>query len=381
MPQRPLGTDVFNEALDRMIAVYQAGHRVVVSFSAGKDSNICLELAILAATATNRLPVEVVMQDEEIALPGTYEYAERTAARPEVDFHWVYSCQPMVNVANRAQPYWWVFDPLLDPEDWVRQPPSFARRIPNLNLFSMVTPEHFPPPKGKDLMVVIGLRVQESSNRRAGLHSSGGYLTKPTKEGFIKCRPIYDWTDGDVWKAIRDYGWDYNRAYDTMHRMGVPRHRLRIAPPTMNHHGIKDLEIGRQAWPRWFDRVCRRLPGVRSAVQFGLRAVTPQRRLGETWEQCYQRTCIDEAPEWIAERAVKLRADRLAKHGRHATTDYPQATACSLCDKGLNNWKKLCFAIYGGDPYSTRVGNILPWVEPEFFRPGAGTWEGSPGGW
>ena len=80
------GRDVFDEAYERLRELYADGHTVVVAFSAGKDSGVCLELAIMAARDTGRLPVHVSMRDEEIMLPGTFEYAERTAVRPEVDF-------------------------------------------------------------------------------------------------------------------------------------------------------------------------------------------------------------------------------------------------------------------------------------------------------
>ena len=115
MPRRKTGLNVFDQAIDRMVEVYEQGHRVVVSFSAGKDSGVAMEICAIAAALTNRLPVEVIMRDEEIMFPGTFEYAERVAARPDIDFHWIYARQPIINVFNRENPYWWVFDPLLDP--------------------------------------------------------------------------------------------------------------------------------------------------------------------------------------------------------------------------------------------------------------------------
>lgn len=38
MPRRELIQNVFDAALDRMLALYNGGHRVVVSFSAGKGA-------------------------------------------------------------------------------------------------------------------------------------------------------------------------------------------------------------------------------------------------------------------------------------------------------------------------------------------------------
>lgn len=41
MPRRELIQNVFDAALDRMLALYNGGHRVVVSFSAGKLLAMC----------------------------------------------------------------------------------------------------------------------------------------------------------------------------------------------------------------------------------------------------------------------------------------------------------------------------------------------------
>jgi len=380
MPRKYLGTDVFNQAIDRMRAVYAEGHRVVVSFSAGKDSCCTLNVCRIAATEEGRLPVEVVMQDEEIAFPGTYEYAERIAKDPDIDFNWLVMQQPMINIFNREAPYWWCHDPLLPPEKWVRPPPPFAKFIPEKEISQMTVPWRFPPPEGKKLVATIGLRIQESWSRMYGLFSSGGYLTKPNKWGVVSARPIYDWSDDDVWKAIKDNGWDYNHAYNTLHNMGVPRRLLRIGPPTMNTGGITNLSKAAAAWPQWFAKVADRLPGVRTAAKFGARSCRPDRGQGETWEQCFQRECIDNAPKWVAARAIMVRDSMLSSHHRHSTAPFPEVKGCYTCGGSIGSWRQMALAMWGGDPFSSKTSWLLDWVEPEFFRPGAGTWlrDGSP---
>ncbi len=354
MPRRALDQSVYDAALERLIALFEAGHRLVFSFSAGKDSGVCVELGILAATLTGRLPIDVIMRDEEIMFPGTFEYAERMAARPEVAFHWIYACQPVINLFNREQPYFWVFDPLLPPEQWVRSPPEMAYRIPELHIGGMTTLQRFPPAPGKMLVSVIGLRTSESMTRNLSIQSAKGHLTKPNAWGVHHCRPIYDWLDADVWKAIYDHSWDYNRAYDTMHRLGVPRDRLRIAPPTMAAAGLDQLHLAAQAWPQWFARVCKRLPGVRSAAMFGKRAVTPHRRLGETWEACFQRECVEHAPVWIADRARAIMERKLHEHRLHSTDPFPQIDPCPKC-KMISSWKGLAQLTYMGDAFSQKL--------------------------
>lgn len=379
MGRRKLGSDVFDNAVARMCALYEAGHRVVVSFSGGKDSTCCLEVCLVAARMTGRLPVEVIMRDEEIMFPGTFEYCERVVARrEEVDFHWIYACQPVTNVFNRSDPYFWVFDPLLVPEQWVRQPPEYAYRIPDLNIQRMTIPSRFPPVEGKELYAVLGLRVQESRGRLLGLHSSRGYVTQPNRYRVRLARPIYDWQDGDVWKAIGDYNWDYDDAYDVMARFGVPVAKMRIAPPTLNYYGAELLQMAARAWPGWFDRVCERLPGVRLAAKYGKRAVEPVRRVGETWEQCFWRTCVDEAPRsWIAERARCAAETVLRQHAIHSAGPLPEVVPCRRCSRGMASWRKMAMVMYGGDPMSLKA-QFLPYLEPEFFRPGTGTWDGPP---
>ncbi|MGH9821667.1 MAG: hypothetical protein ACREDR_00190 [Blastocatellia bacterium] len=376
---RRLGTDVFSAGLDRIVALYQEGHEVIVSFSAGKDSGVVLELAILAAKMTGRLPVKVVMRDEEIMFPGTFEYSERVAARKdEVEFHWQIANQPVVNVFNRRAPYFWVFDPELKPEQWVRQPPSYAYQIPEKHIQGMVTRDRFPASPGKSLVTMLGMRASESINRKLGIHSSKGYITKPTPWGARMARPIYDWDDSDVWRAIRENRWDYNNAYDVYTRFGISRRLMRIAPPTLTAAGVGHLGLAAKAWPKWFNKVCERLEGVRTAAQFGRHAVEPIRRQGEQWSETFQRECVDRAPEWIATRAIKARDEMVQTHSKHSAQPFPEVASCPKCGL-LSSWKALSKVAYMGDPFGIKTG-LTP-IEPEFFRPGAGTWSGGKPTW
>lgn len=403
MPRKLTGRNVFDEALERVIDTMEGGHRLVVSFSGGKDSCVLLNIVLQAAEFTGYGRVDVVMRDEEILFPGTYEYADRVAQDERVIFHHLIANQPIINCFNRANPYWWVFDRLVDPDDWVRLPPHYdwAGRpaldpyvewspptwspggrvlvIPEPNIEAMIHKERFPPAEGKELVDVIGIRVSESRGRLFGIYSSKGHMTKARKgTGVRKSRPIYDFSDSDIWRAIHVNKWDYSKAYDVLYRSGAPRHDLRIAPPTMNAAGTRILGTAAAAWPRWFDRVQDRCPGVKSAAQFGIRAVTPNRRRGESWEQCFQRECVDNAPEWIAERATTVRRKVLHAHSNHSTAPLPEINACWQCAGDVGSWRSLAQYLYLGDAFGLKTGSMLKPVEPEFFREGAGTWGGSP---
>lgn len=408
-----LAADVLTMGYDRLYQEYRAGHRLLIATSGGKDSIVCTELAIKAATDAGRLPVEVCTRDEEIMLPGTFEYLERLAERPEVRFYHMVARMPIVNAFSRKTPLWWTFDPLLDPEQWVRQPPAGFLDIPEKHQRWMVNARRFPVgvgPKveaalaqpgayvdptgqerfeGQRLYSVTGIRTAESPMRLLALHSSGkamgwdkAHLTGlDTATGYHGLRPIYDWEDGDVWRFIRD-GWggeglDYNHAYDTMLRMGVPRRNLRIAPPTMRAASMKSLRMVSGAWPRWFDRVCKRVEGVRTAVQYGEQAMRAERRLGETWEQVYARAVTGPGnPEWIRERGATFAKIKLAKHAEHSRDPWPDMSSCPVCAEGGDRfacWRDATKVMYMGDPYSLSQ-KTLHAMEPEAFRPGAGSW-------
>lgn len=388
-----LGVNVVTAALERLDGIYRQGHRVVVAVSGGKDSVCCLELAIMVARKHGRLPVDVVTQDEEAAFPGTYESLERMAARPEVRMRWFCMQQPMLNVFNRAEPYWWCHDPLLRPDQWIRKPPSFAEILegPEKGLDLMATSRHYPveyAEKGAQwdpndtrerLFCVIGLRAQESVKRLLGLFSAGGPISAANAYGTHMIRPIYDWSEGDVWKFIRDSKADYNTAYDTLYRMGCTKH-LRMGPPTMSVGGIKQLQYASRAWPEWFERLCTRVPGTRMAAAFGKRAVTPRRKAGESWEDCFRRECLGpDVPDWIRKRSEIVLEKKLRGHSKHATAAFPENEPCHSCGV-INTWKSMALTLYNGDPYGFKTGSMVPLIHPNDFRPGSGVWAlGKPG--
>ena len=188
-----------------------------------------------------------------------------------------------------------------------------------------------------------------------GLHSMGGYVSYPDRRTGVRViEPIYDWTDNDIWLAHKLHGWDYCSAYDVMHRHGVPKAKLRLGPPTMNAAGGESLRlIGSIAWPDWWNRVCRRLPSVRTYAKFGKASIEPQRRLGESWEECFWRACVDKAPQWIADRAEAQAERTVSGHSHHSAGDpLPQASSCHKCSGMMGSWRDLTMGMYLGDPFS-----------------------------
>jgi predicted phosphoadenosine phosphosulfate sulfurtransferase len=323
------------------------------------------ELAIMAARKVGRLPIEITTIDEEIYPPGTPEYMEWFARRPEVSPIWIVNNQPNNNLFSRETPFWYNFDRQVESK-WVRRYPDFAVYIGDPSMGNTLSSEYFDLKGHKRFVSLIGLRAEESLKRRRAIASvsknEGAWETKVASDGFSRAYPIYDWTDDDVWKFIKDFKLRYSDAYNKMYAAGIPKKQLRIGPILHNSSSLRVLGTYSRIWPHWFDRVAERLPGIRLLAKFGRAAVTPQRKLRETWEQAYHRINIDEAPQWIRERSLLAKEKVLQRHSGHSTAPFPEVMNCDRCGKNAS-WKGMTHAMYFGDRNcdETAVSEYFTW--------------------
>lgn len=367
-----LGMNVFDASLQRLIELYEAGHRLVLALSGGKDSTICLELMVRAAEETGNLPVEACYMDEEVIYPPVTDYLMRVAEREEIDLLWMVPVNSWnVNAYSRSQPYFRSFDPLYE-ERWVRQPNPSSEFVEGGSMRDMVNLATYYTPGVEegiiDLVQVTGIRALESPRRRLAIHSSKGHLTNRDKQSLVRwSRPIYDWSDKDVYLALKKFNWDYCTAYDDFLKAGLTQSQLRVGQPTNGIEGLPVLRAARSLWPDWFSRVCRRLDGVHQAVTYGINALRPDRHSSETWMECFQRLCLKSPVPWIAERSAQAMSRALKAHRKHSDLPFPEVTPCLLCpgNRFLGSWKNMVKALYNGDPAGYRVASLgLKMVDP-----------------
>lgn len=368
-----LGMNVFDAAVDRLRTLYRQGHRLVLSLSGGKDSTVCLELMILAAKAEGCLPVDVMFCDQEAVDPDTDAFLHRVANRKEVSMRWVVAQGFwLINAFNRSFPFFRAFDDEVAFSQWIRPLPKTAIKVGLGNIESHIDYEAYPVKDEENdwLFSVLGIRTQESFRRSMALASSKSYVTKHNAWGMRKCYPIYDWTDADVWLGIKRFGWDYSKAYDKMYQLGFNRKDLRIGPPTLSTSSIDRLMLSKRIWPNWFEKMALRLPGINEVTVFGKEWITPNRQFKESWEQCYVRTCINDAPKWISERAILVRQKAIAKHAAHSSDPLPESKPCMRCPELFGSWRALTNGMWSGDPASIFCGKQygLKPVDPEHLR-------------
>jgi predicted phosphoadenosine phosphosulfate sulfurtransferase len=268
-----VSSDCMTMSLERMEYVFDTFDHVAVSFSGGKDSTACLNLALQIATEKKRLPLDVFTFDEEAIPPETVEYIDRVASRDDIDFRWY--CLPVEhrNACSTKQPYWYPWAPE-DRKKWVRDLPKNAIVEPLLSKRGGI-PDHVPKifdARNGLCANIMGIRSQESMTRHRAIASKKGdraYIQPPSIASYVQnIYPIYDWRVEDIWIAPEICGWDYNRAYETMTLAGIPFSLQRCCPP-FGEQPIRGLWQFKQCWPQLWSKMVDRVHGAATAARYG----------------------------------------------------------------------------------------------------------------
>lgn len=277
-----LDKNVWDAAVERVEYAYGLFDTLSVAFSGGKDSTCVLQVAIEATRRLGRPPLRVIFWDEEAIPYETEAYVRRINEQygPEgegvIRLEWY--CIPVQhrNACSPKAPYWWCWDP--DHRDrWVRplppeaitelegfevQPPGARRSIPNCDELTF----RFE----RDGMVgsMLGIRSQESLMRQRMVRARevDNWII-PRLRHVKKLYPVYDWGYHDVWRAIREFGWDYNEAYDVMEMAGIQGPDQRCAPP-YGEQPLLGLWQFHVCFPDIWDRMCERVPGAAAAARY-----------------------------------------------------------------------------------------------------------------
>lgn len=321
-----INTDVNTAARQRIHRLFDDFDNVLVAFSGGKDSGVCLNLAYEVAQErgdTSRLAF--YYEDYEANYKATHEYVGRVfdSLHGVEKKYWL--CLP-ISAANSASMYqtrWIPWNP--DEQDlWVRPMPTHESVISIDNApfpFEVGTSgfdlrvqfsQWFGATHGKTA-VIVGLRADESLTRRAIITSQhrsqmhqGLTWTKKVDEYTMNAYPIYDWGVKDIWVANGRFGWDYNTIYDLYAQAGMSIHQMRVASP-FHHSGQATLKLYRSIDPDSWGKMVARVNGANFAAMYGGTAAMGWRSITKpkhfTWEE-YARFLITTLPEATRERLV-----------------------------------------------------------------------------
>lgn len=359
--------NVHKAAIERLEFVFANFNRVYLSFSAGKDSGVMLNMAIEVARKMGRLPLDVLFIDLEAQYAHTIEYAERMMSRPEVRPHWV--CLPihLRNAVSQLQTHWICWDEG-KMDAWVRRMPSgcisdpahfpFFRKGMEFEEFVPLFGEWLSG--GESTCCLVGIRSDESLNRFRTIASDskevykGMQWTTRLSPNLYNAYPVYDWRTEDIWTANGRFGWDYNKIYDLMHLAGLSIHQMRICQPYGDDQR-KGLYLFKMLEPETWAKVVARVEGANfgnrysegdSTILGNFKVVLPD---GHTYES-YAEFLLRTMPPMLADHyRAKIRKfmDYWEIHGYTAIPDTadPKLEAA----RKIPSWRRICKVLLKND--------------------------------
>lgn len=261
----PMGVDVLTAARQRINDILDRYDSVAVAFSGGKDSLVVLHL--LREEMQKRDPdavVPVIFRDEEVINNTVIDFVDSYRQRPWVKMLWfAVPLRSSKFVLGVVKDYiqWDVNRKL-----WVRDKPEWAITDDDnvYDQYSMDSKiaEYFP---GK-ICVLTGIRCQESITRyRAVLNKRGNPEVCATAEKRVHLgRPIYDWSQDDVFKYFYDRQIPYCEIYDWQSAGGEWQGdhyamNLRVSTP-LHAECAKRMDKLREVDPEFFERVLECFP-------------------------------------------------------------------------------------------------------------------------
>jgi len=388
--KRGLGIDVLTAARQRIRRVFDDFPDVYCSFSGGKDSGVCLELAAVEARARGRR-LGCLIVDLEAQYQHTIDYIHLMLERHAdvLDVYWV--CLPISlrNAVSQFQPKWQCWDP--DARDWwVREYPVHPGVITDPGFFpffrrGMEFEELVPEfgwwlseqHGGKLTACLVGIRSDESLNRYRTIASrvkrvhEGLRWTTWTGHAAYNAYPVYDWRTEDIWRYYGKTGTPYNQVYDLMHRAGVSIHQARLCQPYGDDQR-KGLWLYHTLEPRTWSRVVARVQGANFGARYARETGNIMGRIqitkpdSITWEQ-YAMGLLDSMPEDTAEAFrckiawfIRWYENNRGYGGGIIPDDGPLG-------KGSPSWRRICKVILSFDYYCKALTFSAP-AHPAAFE-------------
>lgn len=244
--------NVYQAAKERLNYVIDTFDRVFVSFSGGKDSLVVLKLMeeIYEERGITK-PIDVIFRDEELIQDDVIEFVNSFKNNPRFNLRYYAVRQQSVKyILGKIHSYiqWDNDRPLIRPRpaDAIIDP---LDRVHNQNTMDEFLFEGI---KGK-IAYLMGIRADESLVRLRSVinKKNDNFLTKSQSNNVIICKPIYDWTEKDIFRYFYEKDIKYCVTYDIQAMAGKA---LRVATPLLAE-SAKQFDMVRKMYPTFYEQI------------------------------------------------------------------------------------------------------------------------------
>lgn len=327
MGKKYIGINVYDAAQERIKYLFKEFDNVLVAFSGGKDSSVCLNMVYDYAKATGQLnKVAMYHLDYEAQYQMTTDFVTETFAGFDgIKKFWL--CLPIAAqcCCNMDGGTWIVWDDSKK-DIWVRTMPEYDYVVNQTNCpFKMRKGETdyeiqnrfgkwFANTYGKTA-IVIGIRATESLQRYAAVSDSQKKIIYKDKHWCsivdkftVDAYPIYDWTTQDIWVYNAKFLKPYNRLYDLYYQAGLNIDQMRVASP-FNDCAANTLYLYKVIDPNNWARMVGRVNGVNFTSLYGGTTAMGWKSIklpaGHTWKS-YFYFLLKTLPKKTAEHYYKI---------------------------------------------------------------------------
>lgn len=368
--KKGLGINVYEAAQQRVEWVFDHFDKIIVSFSAGKDSTCMLHMMCDEARKRNR-KIAVMLIDLESQYKMTIDHALKCRELYKDCTEWYWICLPihLRNAVSVYEPFWLCWDKS-QRDMWIREMPDdvisdvnyfpFFKEGMEFEEFDVLFSQWYA--QGEPCAVCVGIRSDESLNRYrtiANRHKEtydGLMWTTRVIDQVYNVYPIYDWRTADDWIYQGKHpDKPYNELYDYMHLAGLTISQMRICQ-AYGDDQRRGLWLFHIIEPATWAKIVARVNGANSGAMYinetgninGYNKI--KKPAGHTWKS-FAILLINSMPKKTQEhyknkiyKYVKWWEKRGYENGIPDEADYQMEQK-----KQVPSWRRVCKALLRND--------------------------------